>query len=632
MTKIGQYLCLVLLLLCSPLSTGAELTPEQVKTAYVYNFLKYVQWPDENQRRTLKVLYVGDNDKLLSVLKSLEQQKVRSLALSVSAGNSDSAITGADVLVVDKSRESRLGDINALILNRPILVIADNAREKQLFGFNFVNRSGGKIGFEINRYNMVYNKLTVSKDIVILGGTELDVASMVKDMESTLQANREQYARLQSQVTEKQRQLDAQQQKQKQQQAKITELDNTLAQQQTAQEALKSQQQALEQKMADTQASFSRQQAELDAKQQELKNKTDEITALSASISINEARIREQKSVLAGYETELAMKEKSLASQSETLEAQSTIIQTQKTLLYISIALIISISISVMLIYRGARVKNQLFVQLAHKHTELESANAQIIRTRDQLLKSEKMAALGSLVAGVAHEINTPIGVGVTSSTHMQEQLSRFIKRYKAEEVTEADLDQLLDDLTQSLELLVRNLDRAARLIKSFKQVSIDQSHEEIRTLQMKEYIQEVCDSLQHELKRGGHKVKINAEQQLSYSCEAGAMAQVITNLVMNSLIHGFRHKTDGEIRFDCYTQENRLIIDYRDNGCGIADETVAKVFDPFFTTRRGEGSSGLGMHVSFNIVNQKFGGDLQCLPSDTGAHFRISLPLQSSE
>lgn len=629
MTRVGKLLYPIALLLAALLTQAADLTPEQVKTAYVFNFLKYITWPDEAKRNELKLLYTGDDGKYLSVLKSLEQQQVRGLRLKVTQGSSNSAITAADVVLVDKAGEPRLGAINALIKDKPILVIADNAREKQLFGLNFIAKSGGKIGFEINRYSLIYQKLIVSKDIVILGGTELDVATMVKDMESTLQANREQYAKLQAQVAEKQRQLEAQQQQQRQQQAKIAELDATITEQRQLQASLQAQQQDMEKRMADTQATFSRHQAQLDAKQQELKNKTEDIAALSASINVNEARIREQKQILASYETELAQKEQNLASQSETLEAQSSTIQTQKYLLYISIALIISISVSIMLIYRGVRIKNGLFLKLAHKNTELEKANTEILNTRDQLIKSEKMAALGGLVAGVAHEINTPVGVGITSSTHMQEQLARFISRYRADDVNEEDLDLLLDDLTQSLDLLVRNLDRAARLVRSFKQVSVDQSHEEVRTLQLKEYIREVCDSLQHELKRGKHQVHIEADPSLSFSCEAGAMAQVLTNLVMNSLVHGFRDMSDGQIRFECYRSGDGIIIDYQDSGKGISEDAISKVFDPFFTTRRGEGSSGLGMHVSFNIVTQKFGGDIQCLPCAHGAHFRLSLPLQ---
>jgi signal transduction histidine kinase len=625
-----------LILICSLLfsilpvtkSLGIELSQEEIKTAYIYNFLKYIQWPNEG--KSLKLVYVGDKEPYFQTLKSLEQQQVRGLSLDITQAHADAALLQADIILVDSQQESRLSHINALIGTAAILVIADNAKDKQLIGLNFVNRPNNKIGFEINRYNLIYQHLSVSKDIVLLGGSELDIATLVKEMESNLVDNRRQLTQLQALVQKKQQLLDSQQAQQIKQQELIKQLDIRINEQQAAKAKLSSEQRLLQQELRQSQKILNLHQSELQQKQQELQIKADEILTLSASIAVNQTRIEQQRDTLAGYQQELELKERELKMQTAAIEEHTSTIETQETALYISVALLISISVSIMLIYRAAQIHNRMNRVLNEKNTELKIINEELISTQNMLIEKEKMAALGSLVAGVAHEINTPIGIGITSSSHMQEAIKLFSDSYHQDAISQEDLEHFLEDMSQSTDLQFRSLERAAKLVRSFKQVSVDQSAEAVRTIRLKEYLGEISNNFQHQLKPHRHSIEITGSDRLSCNCEPGALFQIISNLVMNSIEHGFVVMEQGLISMEIQQETQTICIDYRDNGRGITKEHQAKVFDPFFTTNRQGGNSGLGMLIVYNMVTQKLKGSIQCVDSDRGAHFRIKFPVDT--
>lgn len=282
------------------------------------------------------------------------------------------------------------------------------------------------------------------------------------------------------------------------------------------------------------------------------------------------------------------------------------------------------------------RVNLELEDRVEQRTSELKATNEhlqasleQLKQTQEQLVQSEKMASLGGLVAGVAHEINTPVGVGVTAVTHLQMKVADYTQRYQSNKLTRNDFESFLKTANESSKMIHANLDRAAELIRSFKQVAVDQSSNELRSFNLREYLQEILQSLKPKLKLNGHLVSIDCAEDITLQNHPGALSQVVTNLVMNSIIHGFGEHHNGHISIAVREASQGIIqIDFRDDGKGIAPENLKKIFEPFFTTRRGQGGSGLGMHIVFNLVSQTLGGRIECHSDEgEGTHFHIELP-----
>ena len=184
--------------------------------------------------------------------------------------------------------------------------------------------------------------------------------------------------------------------------------------------------------------------------------------------------------------------------------------------------------------------------------------------------------------------------------------------------------------VSASEEIILTNLNRAAELIQSFKQVAVDQSSSELRQFQLAEYIQEILLSLRPKLKKTQIEVVVDCDPNIVIKSYPGAFSQIITNLVMNTLAHAYQPGEAGEVRIEARCQDGRLYIDFSDDGCGIPKEHQGKIFDPFFTTKRGQGGSGLGMHIVYNLVSQQLGGRLS-LSSEpgVGTRFTIDIPAE---
>lgn len=260
---------------------------------------------------------------------------------------------------------------------------------------------------------------------------------------------------------------------------------------------------------------------------------------------------------------------------------------------------------------------------------ERRAAQDAVIRAQHRLLEAEKMAALGGLVAGVAHEVNTPVGVGVTAVSHLREELDGFGQRYRAGEMKRSDLDQLLATSEQSAQIIFDNLIRASELIRSFKEIAVDQTGEDVRDVQLGEYLGRVLTSLQPRIKNRPLSVTCSVEpSDLIVRLQAGGISQIATNLVMNSLTHAFAPGEAGEIGFAVSRKGDGIELVYYDTGKGMPADVAGRIFDPFFTTKRGQGGSGLGMHIVFNLVTQTYGGEIRCesAPGE-GARFTITIP-----
>jgi signal transduction histidine kinase len=266
---------------------------------------------------------------------------------------------------------------------------------------------------------------------------------------------------------------------------------------------------------------------------------------------------------------------------------------------------------------------------LARSNRELQRALDELTRTQRQLVESEKLAALGGLVAGVAHEINTPLGVGVTAASHLQAEARSLEQRFALSQIGKAELKQFIDQATQSSDLILRNLDRASQLVRSFKQVAVDQSSEQRREFRLKSYLNEILVSLHPRIRKIDVKVRIECEDSITLDTYPGALYQIVVNLIINSLVHGFEGRQGNQIEIAARADGDKVVIDYRDNGKGMSEAVKRRVFEPFFTTKRGTGGSGLGMHIVYNLTTQLLGGEVSCESDEgKGVHVQLRVPM----
>lgn len=242
------------------------------------------------------------------------------------------------------------------------------------------------------------------------------------------------------------------------------------------------------------------------------------------------------------------------------------------------------------------------------------------------------MAALGNLVAGIAHEVNTPLGNSYTLITLLQENLQDCRQKYSSGSLSTNDFEEFLNENSDILTMTTENLQRAAGLIKSFKNLAVDQSSENIRRFNLQEYSNEIILSLYNVLKNKQHKVELKCDPDISLVTDPGSYAQVLSNLIQNTVIHAFEENQEGHISISILRRENLIYIDVCDDGIGIDPKIMPHIFEPFFTTKRGYGGSGLGLHIVYNIVHQQLGGTISCESTPgLGSCFKVVLPAQKA-
>lgn len=267
--------------------------------------------------------------------------------------------------------------------------------------------------------------------------------------------------------------------------------------------------------------------------------------------------------------------------------------------------------------------------------SEIEKTNRELMKTlqtlketQDQLIESEKMAALGDLVAGVAHEINTPLGNGIMASSHLQDQNKKIRELYEHGKMSKKNFEDYIYLGNEMGERVQINLQRASELIQNFMKVAVDQSHFVKEVFGIKSYLQMVINSLQPSLKKLKPEIEITCDETIELNSYPGAFSQIVTNLVNNSLLHGFATDSKNVITLQFEELETGVLFRYADNGKGISEENLKKIFTPFFTTKRARGGTGLGLHIVYNLIRQKIGGTITCESTvGKGVEFRIFFP-----
>jgi signal transduction histidine kinase len=266
--------------------------------------------------------------------------------------------------------------------------------------------------------------------------------------------------------------------------------------------------------------------------------------------------------------------------------------------------------------------------ELMQQKEELQTTLENLQKTQEQLIESEKMAALGGLVAGVAHEINTPVGIGVTAISNLMKEVQEMADHYKKDEISRKSFKDFLQSTYDASKLIQKNLERTASLIQSFKQVSVDQVSEQQRVFNLKSYFEDIIRSLSPKYKHKKITFNIECDDKLEVDSFPGAYSQIFTNLLLNSFAHGFQEREKGTVNISAVKVNNMLTLEYRDDGAGISKKDLPHIFEPFYTSDQHRGT-GLGLNIIHNIVKQKLHGNITCESEPgKGVLFLIKLPV----
>ncbi|WP_018274554.1 ATP-binding protein [Teredinibacter turnerae] len=275
---------------------------------------------------------------------------------------------------------------------------------------------------------------------------------------------------------------------------------------------------------------------------------------------------------------------------------------------------------------------NERTAELVELNGELQGTLDKLQQAQGNLVQSEKLAALGALVAGVAHELNTPLGNGLTVASSLYDATRNFTREMQAG-ITRAALDQYIADMEEGTHLVVASLERASELVSGFKQVAVDRTSAQQREFNLAEMLNETRMTLSPMFKHTPYQVRIDVPERVVLNSFPGPLGQVVTNLLNNALIHGFDGRDQGEIWISAeqvnILAEPGVRIVISDDGNGIPPENLGRIFDPFFTTKLGEGGNGLGMHIVHNIVTGVLGGTIQVNSAlGEGTEFLLTIPL----
>lgn len=271
-------------------------------------------------------------------------------------------------------------------------------------------------------------------------------------------------------------------------------------------------------------------------------------------------------------------------------------------------------------------------LQEANQHLQTTLEDLQLIQT--ELVEAEKMASLGRLVAGISHEINTPVGNAVTAASSLRERMQFLQSQHQGGDLSKRKFEDFIHSGQRISELILDNLKRAANLVSTFKQISVDdQTLEAQKPLNMHDCLMQLKTEIMNHFK-ANYELDINIQcpSDLIVISQPKCIFDVLQSLMSDSVIHGFKERMTGRIEIEARLEAKQLMIDYRDDGCGMDQETLAKIFDPFYTTSRDHGGSGLGMHIVYITVVQKLKGKIKCQSQlGQGVYFSLQIPVEKN-
>lgn len=632
-----------------------DFTADEIRAAYLVSVLRYVTWPNENQNDTLTIGILGPSP-VFQVLNTIPLNQVRGKRVEVVELTRNSQIPQVDLLYLSPRINSSLEQIFGLATRNNVLVVSEDRAVRERMMINILVERGSELAFQINEARIQAAGLTPTRDLMLLRGSELDAVAAhhqsMRDIEEiqtgrrelveqnlalqdTAEQLRERIEILEQNVRERDQALRVQegsledkQQVMDSQQATLNSLISELEEQRNTLYTREEQLVRIQRQLVDSEQQLQAQEDLLVDKEVQLQEKDREGEMLAQRIASN-------RDVLSAQQQQLRDQRAALAEQTQLIENRERTIDRQREYLAFILtafaaALVLGL-LSLSLYFKKRRTARQLMDTLNELHD-----------AQDKLVESEKMAALGNLVAGVAHEVNTPLGVALTATSMLNDRREILQQNVAAGRLTREQLDTFFNQADESLSLTEKNLSRVARLISNFKQVAVDQMVTEQRTINLNNYVDEIMSALSIELKRARVNYTIEIDKDISMDTIPGAMAQILTNLVTNSIRHAYPSVAadsplDSQPRGTISVHAKRadgdhIRLTFCDDGVGMNDATQQKIFEPFFTTKRNLGGTGLGMPIVYNLVRLQLKGDINVRSQENqGTCFELMLPRRLS-
>ena len=621
-----SLLVLFCFFICTSTSIFAQqLNSEQVKAVYIYNFVKNVTWLNENEKDQFIIGIYGDDNFAKQLNKTLSKRVIKNKTIKVITIKNIQEGKKTDLFFSAANQNTEIASIASILRSSNTLLITDNSADKHSVMINLVNNpENSAISFEVNKSNIVFEGLVMSAELLLLGGTELDVATLYRETELALQVIRRREIKLNEKLTDQRNQISSVKIKLKTLNKNLTLQEKVAGQRQQELNVLKKdieQQQRsikskeLQLKKVATQLKVAK--ANLESQQSSVHSKEQENVLMAEKIATNRNILQQQQQQISDQSVQLNQKNEELVEREERIDKQRFYL----ILMAFFITLLVLISGLVVLLF----VKNRQTTRTLSRTLE----NLQ--NMQQQLVQSEKMASLGTLTAGVAHEINTPLGIAVTSTSSALESTQKIRANFETGNLTRTAMESYFNGMEKSSNLNTNALERVIELLNNFKQVAADQVVGEEREIDLVSYIEEVMSTLSAEMKRFRVSYQYSGESELIITTIPGALAQVLTNLVTNALKHAFERKELGNITINLSkTEDNKVVVLFKDNGHGMNQHVLDNIFEPFFTTKRNSGGTGLGMNIVYNIVCQKLQGNIKIDSKlEYGSNFHITLPMK---
>lgn len=604
---------LFLALSSSSLVNGQEFDAKHIKAAYIVNFIKNIQWPDEQNKKNHQLAIYKDVEFYQFISQALQNKSIKNISLSISYVDSIAQLKKSDTAFIAKAYNQNIHEIANDIRGSQTLLITDDSDNKHDVMINLLqSEKSGAISFEVNKSNILYEKLVMSADLLLLGGTELDIATLYRETELAMQKTRQQSNALKNNLKEQQKMLSQLSQQLKSSKVELTRLNKELLENAVAADKQKVELAQLKNSVDEKQKSLVEQQRVLTSLLNQSKQTEEKLVAQQELLTQKSLKneqilvtVQQNEQVLAVQKKELADHRQQLKLQNNELDNKQKTITNQKAyILVTTILTTVTLIASLLLIF--------LFLKNKKTTKKLSTTLTNLNDTQEQLIQSEKMASLGRLVAGVAHEINTPLSIAITANSLVIDDTTEIIEKIELASLSKARMNKYIEKSMQSLAMSEKALERVKNLLTNFKLVAADQIVVDKREINLAKYIDEVMTTLSIEMKNCDINYIFSGGDDVLITTMPGVFAQVLTNLVMNSVIHAFDEKTHGEIRVNLAVNDQKsAVITYTDNGKGMDEHVLENIFEPFFTTKRGHGSTGLGMNIVYNIINQQLKGSI---------------------
>lgn len=637
MTTRKKNILIVLVLLILAFQTGfaQKRTLEDLKSALVIKLCDYVSWPTDTLQNYAIGLLSENTQLINSFITYAPSFTIQEKPVIVTPLKNLQNITNFQVLFIDKKSNQNFATINELISGKGILLFTENHSITNEFMFNLLSdENKGMVSFEFNRANLIFEGFDIHNDIIELKGSEIDVRDLYRQTKIRLKNEESKVRELSEDIESLANTIKKQAELIDDQNGEILKKNNTIVQQSKTinQKELR---------LAEINDRLLDQEKEMEEKQQLLVNLQNDISFVNITLDSQKTHIKNQISILDTLNNSIVDKQKIIEEKDKVLAKQENEITFRNRTILLLFFMSAATIILLLLVYRTNKANNEAKIRLATQKEELQTTLNKLTQAQDQLIQSEKMASLGVLVAGIAHEINNPVNFISTGITGLKNSIADIVKvlneyRKKYKNLPESAEIRRLEDEVEIEYLFKANdkmfahirsgIDRTVSIIKSLKIFSHENDKKEFANIH--ENIDLALTILHNQYK---YNVEIKKEYGdiPAIECFPGKMNQVFVNLLTNA-VQAIEDK--GVIQIKTWHKDNLIHISIKDNGSGIPADIQKRVFDPFFTTKDVGKGTGMGLSLVYNIIQSHHGQITLKSEQSKYSEFIIKLPIRLKE